>query len=103
MIDMAIMEERVQRGQNEPQQNIIIENRSKISISGVEDVDSFDERDMILQTNMGTLSVKGENLHINKFNIETGELVIDGDIDEVVYHNDGGYAKKGSLFSKMFG
>ncbi len=100
---MPLVEERTQKNQNEKVQNIIIENRAKISISGVNDVDSFDECDIILQTSMGTLSVKGENLHINKFNVETGELIIDGDIDEVVYHNDGSYGKKGSFFSKMFG
>ncbi len=100
---MAIMEERNIKNQNESTQNIIVENRRRISVSGVEDVDSFDERDMILQTNLGTLSIKGEGLHINKFNVETGELIIDGDIDELIYHNDGYYDKKSSLFSKIFG
>lgn len=102
---MAYMEERGLKGQSgETVHNVILENRQKASISGVEDVDSFDDREMIIQTNMGTVSLKGENLHINKFNIDTGELVIEGDIDEFVYHDDGGYGKKGGgLFSKMFG
>ncbi len=100
---MAIMEEKYAKNTGEAQQNIIIENRRRISVSGVDEVDSFDERDMILQTNMGTLSIKGDNLHINKFNIETGELIIDGDVDEVIYHDIGGYGKKGSFLSKMFG
>lgn len=98
---MAIMDEKYVKGENV--QNIIIENRRKISVSGVDEVESFDEQDMILQTNMGTLSIKGDNLHINKFNIETGELIIDGDVDEVMYHDVSGYSKKGSFFSKIFG
>lgn len=97
---MAVMDEKYAK---EEQQNIIIENRRRISVSGVDEVDSFDERDMILQTKLGTLSIKGDNLHINKFNVDTGELIIDGDVDEVIYHDIGGYSKKGSFLSKMFG
>ena len=100
---MAIMEQNIQKNQREDVQNIIIESRRRISVSGVEDVDSFDECDMILQTTMGTLSIKGEGLHINKFNVETGELIIDGDVDEVVYHDETGFGKKSSILSKLFG
>lgn len=66
-------------------QNVILENRKKASISGVSDVDSFDERTIVLFTNLGQLTVKGHNLHINRLNVETGEVVIDGDIDSFVY------------------
>lgn len=100
---MAIMEPSIQKTQREEAQNIIIEGRRKISVSGVCDVDSFDECDIVLQTNLGTLSIKGEGLHINKFNVETGELIIDGDVDEVVYHDETAFGKKSSLLSKLFG
>lgn len=99
---MAIMDERYTKNDG-AEQNVIIEGRRRISVSGVDEVDSFDERDMVLQTSMGVLSIKGADLHINKFNVETGELVIDGDVDEVVYRDGGEFGKKSSFFAKMFG
>lgn len=100
---MALIDERELKNRGENVHNIILENRRKASISGVEEVDSFDETEMIIQTNMGTVSLRGENLHINKFNVDTGELVIEGDVDELIYHDESGYGKKSGLFSKMFG
>ena len=80
--------------------NIIIESRKKISVSAVEDVDSFDEDSIILLTSLGTLIVKGANFHINKLNVDTGELVIEGDIDSCTF--DDKASAKGSFWSKMF-
>ena len=101
---MAIIEDKTTRANaSKPLHNIIVENREKISISGVEDVESFDEENIVLHTQMGVLSLKGTDLHINKFNVETGELVIEGEIDELIYSDSDGYGKKRGLFSKMFG
>lgn len=83
--------------------NLILENREKITISGVEDVDSFDDNSIIIQTQMGLLTLVGSDLHIVKFNVDTGELSIEGEIDEMVYSDEGRYTKKGGFFSKMFG
>ena len=82
--------------------NIIIENRNKISISGVEDVDCFDEDSIALITTGGTLIVKGNDFHINRLSVETGELIIEGNFDSCQF--DDGYRgkSKGSLFAKMF-
>lgn len=101
---MALIEDKTAKANaGRPLHNLIVENREKISISGVEDVESFDEENMLIHTEMGLLSLKGANLHINKFNVESGELVIEGDIDEIVYSDGDGYGKKGGFFSKMFG
>ena len=59
-------------------QNIILENREKLSISGVLDVLSFDDQIVILETQLGLLTVKGENLRINKLSLDTEEVIIDG-------------------------
>jgi sporulation protein YabP len=84
-------------------QNIIIENRKKASISGVRDVESFDDENMILYTELGVLTVQGENLHINKLNTENGELIIEGDIDSCIYSdNDSPRGKGLSFFGKIF-
>ncbi len=95
------MEERkIQKEQ--PRCNIIMENRSKLSVSGVEDIDTFDESNFIAITNMGALVVRGADLHINKLNVDTGELVVDGEIDSCVFNNS--YSGKGGsgFFAKLF-
>lgn len=81
--------------------NIILENRERLSVSGVEDVESFDEDSIILYSQLGVVMVKGANMRINKFNVDSGELVIEGDIDKIEY-SDAGPKQKGGLFSKMF-
>lgn len=81
--------------------NIILENRCKMSLSGVTDVDSFDEKTVALYTNMGELTIKGKNLHVNDLNVETGEMSVDGDIWSFVY---GDKDRRGSLsvIGKLF-
>lgn len=82
-------------------QNIILENRKKLSVSGVEDVDSFDEESVVLFTQAGMLTVRGASLHINKLSVETGDVIIDGDITSMAY-SDAEKVKKGSFFSGIF-
>lgn len=66
-------------------QNIVLENREKLSISGVLDVLSFDDQIVILETELGLLTVKGENLRINKLSLDTTEVVINGEIYNLGY------------------
>ena len=65
--------------------NVILENRKKLTLSGIADVDSFDEESITLFTDTGTLSVRGSSLHINKLSVETGEVMIEGEIDALLY------------------
>jgi len=81
--------------------NIIMENRKKVSISGVDDVDSFDDDAVTLYTQGGMLSVKGENLHINKLSLESGEVIVEGEIVSLLYTDDV-KEKHGSILSKLF-
>ena len=60
--------------------NLILEDRRALSVSGVADIDSFDEQSVILFTDLGELTVKGFNLHINKLNVDTGELTLEGEV-----------------------
>lgn len=62
-----------------------MENRRMISLSGVRDVDSFEETNVVIATEMGELTVKGDRLHISRFDQETGEMLIDGEICELIY------------------
>lgn len=94
------MENRIDN--KEKQCNIIIENRSKLSVSSVSDVESFDEENIILITSKGTLVVKGNDFHINKLNVETGEVIIEGDVESCEFDEKYGGKNKAGFWSKMF-
>ncbi|MFQ7075271.1 MAG: sporulation protein YabP [Clostridia bacterium] len=84
-------------------QNLILENREKLSISGVLDVLSFDDQVVIVETELGLLTVKGDNLRINKLSIDTSEVIVEGDISSLTYSDSKTLEKsKGSLISKIF-
>lgn len=80
--------------------NVVMEERKKLNISGVRDVDNFDEEAISVFTEMGELTVKGHDLHINKLSVETGELLIEGSIYAMVYTDD--EPKKEGFFNKVF-
>ena len=83
-------------------QNLILENRGKLSISGVNDVLSFDDQVVMVETELGLLTVKGENIRINKLSIDTSEVIIEGDISYRAYSDKELEKTKGSLISKIF-
>ncbi len=83
-------------------QNIILENREKLSISGVLDVLSFDDQIVILETELGLLTVKGDNLRINKLSLDTADVIIDGEIYNLGYSEKDTNQKSGGLFNKIF-
>ena len=66
-------------------QNLILENREKLSISGVIDVLSFDDQVVMIETELGLLTVKGEELRINKLSIDTSEVIVEGNISHLSY------------------
>ena len=83
-------------------QNIILENRGKLIISGVNDVLSFDDQVVMLETELGLLTVKGENIRINKLSIDTSEVIIEGEISYLAYSDKEIEKNKGNLISKIF-
>ena len=83
--------------------NIILENRQNLRISGVADVDAFDEEKITVITEEDALLVEGANLHIQKLNIEDGELAIEGEIYSISYSDRSyGGKHKGGLLGRMF-
>ncbi len=66
-------------------QNLILENRKNLSISGITDVDSFDEKAICLYTQLGELTIQGKELHIDSMSVETGDMSITGDIWSIIY------------------
>lgn len=81
-------------------QNVIMENRKRLNISGVKDTTSFDDETVLLETILGRMTIKGENLHIESFNAQTGDLVVNGIIHAVVYMSDA--KSSGGFLSRVF-
>lgn len=80
--------------------NLVLEDRRLLTVSGVSDVDSFDEETVAVFTELGELTVRGTNLHINSLSIDRGELSVEGDIRSVAYTDD--EPKSGGFFGKVF-
>lgn len=80
--------------------SILMENRERVTITGVEDVDSFDESAILLLTGLGYITLHGIDLHINKLNLEEGQLIVEGEIVGLEYNEGGGYQNKGEGFIK---
>ena len=83
-------------------QNLILENREKLSVSGVMDVESFNDECVIVDTELGVLIVRGEDLHISKLNLDNSELNIEGDILSCEYSDHESSKSKGGFFGRMF-
>ncbi len=84
-----------------PLHNVIMEGRKSLTISGVTDVDSFDERCIALYTQLGELVIKGRELHINSMSVETGDMTIDGDIWALNY-GDKDKKNSATFLGKLF-
>ena len=80
---------------------LTLEGREKLTVSGVEDVERFDESCIVMSTCAGTLVVTGEGLHIGKLSLDGGELHVDGRIDALTYE-DAPEERGGSFFSRLF-
>ena len=83
-------------------QNLILESREKLNISGALDVLSFDDQIVIVETHLGLLTVKGDDLRINKLNIDSEEVVVEGNIGSLSYSDKGIDKKENSFFGKIF-
>jgi len=82
-------------------QNIILEDRHSLTVSGVSDVDSFDEQSIVIFTSLGELCVRGSDLHINRLSLEIGEILVEGEINSLVY-SERESKQQGGFFSRVF-
>ncbi len=83
-------------------QNLVLENRGKLSVSGVNDVLSFDDQVVMVDTELGLLTVKGENIRINKLSLDTAEVIIEGEISSLAYSQNKQEKNAGTILSKIF-
>ncbi len=83
--------------------NISITSRKNINISGVKKIDNFDENEFLLETNMGYMQIKGNNLEIIKLDTYQGDVSIKGKIDSLSYLESAKKQEtKESIIAKLF-
>lgn len=76
--------------------------RSRLNMTGVIDVFAFDEKVIELETVDGYLDVEGDDLHIVKMNLDSGELIVEGRVTGLAYQEQSGPSKKNSLIARLF-
>ena len=81
---------------------VVIDGRRKLTVSSVDDIESFDEEKVVILCSMGTMTVTGADFRINKLNVDDGQLIIEGEIDEVQYSDRASEDKGGGFFGKLF-
>ena len=91
-------EERHPRG--DAPHHLILEDRASLSVSGVEEVESFDENEIVMTTSQGTLVVRGEELHIEKLSLDGGDLKVEGTVESLTYEED--RRSQGGLLARLF-
>lgn len=82
--------------------NLLLENRKKLTLSGVMEVMSFDEEKIELTTKLGNLIIKGEDLKMNKLDVQNGDVIIAGSISSMIYNGKNAKKNSESLISKLF-
>ena len=79
-----------------------LDGRESLTVSGVEDVERFDENTIVLSTSRGAMVVAGENLHIEKLSLDGGDLKVEGRVNALLYEADRG-SRSGGLLSRLLG
>jgi len=93
------MEEKIKQRRSH---RLNMEDRKRLEMTGISDVISFDLNKILLETDYGVVTVKGDNLHVNRLSVEKGELDIDGSIQSLEYSEVFSFGKKGeSFFSRL--
>lgn len=78
---------------------LTLEDRQRLTVSGVEEVESFDESGISMVTGQGTLVVRGSGLHIEQLSVDGGQLQVEGQVDSLTYEDMGG--RSGGFFSRL--
>lgn len=86
----------------EGKSSLNLESRKRLTLSGVVEVVSFNEEQIILNTSLGTLNIKGEGLKMNKLDVQNGDVIINGMVNSCVYVNKENKKEKEKLLSKLF-
>jgi sporulation protein YabP len=85
-----------------PDHDVIMRGRKNLEITGVKQVESFDNEEFLLETVMGFLAIKGQNLQMKNLDVDKGIVSIKGRIFELIYLDDQHGEKAKGFFSKLF-
>ncbi|MWV47568.1 sporulation protein YabP [Paenibacillus sp. HJL G12] len=77
-------------------------NRKQLNLTGVHNVESFDSEEFLLHTELGHLTIKGQNLHIKNLSLEEGLLSIEGLVHSLIYLDPGSNGKNKGMLGKLF-
>ena len=80
--------------------SLVVEDRKRLSVSGVTDVESFDEETVALATELGELLIHGYDLHINRIDVESGDLSLEGEIVSLTYTDNQPHSN--GFFGRLF-
>ena len=80
--------------------NLILEERGSLTVTGVEDIDSFDDQTVVIYSGLGKLTVRGNQLHIERIDLQAGELELQGQVDALTYADQP--AVRGGFFARIF-
>ncbi len=86
----------------EVRHNVTLDNREHAVFTGVKDVESFNEEQVVLITATGALILSGHSLHISKLNLDDGQLIVDGFIYAMEYDDSDAKTQKRGVFSRLF-
>lgn len=93
----------MEEAKNTSVHKLIMHNRSDAILTGILDVISFDETEVLMETTQGTLAIKGKELHVKRLTLEKGEVELDGTMDSFVYTHSGAHGRKGeSVIKRLF-
>ena len=84
----------------EQPQKLALEDRSRLTMDGVRDVESFDENMIVLHTVRGTLVVRGQSLHLQMLSLDGGQVAVDGKMDSLIFEDE---KRSGGFFSRFLG
>lgn len=84
-----------------PEQKLVLNNRKSLTLTGVENVDSFSDTEIVLLTNLDKLTIKGQRLNISRLDVDLGEFSMDGYVNSIVYSKASPRGNKG-FFERIF-
>lgn len=86
--------------ENAAQHILTLTDRSELSVTGIKDVDAFNDQEIVVVCDTGELLIKGEGLHIGELSVDTGILTVSGKISSLSYNEK---ISRASVLKRLFG
>ncbi|MBQ7311966.1 MAG: hypothetical protein IJW81_00095 [Clostridia bacterium] len=83
-------------------QDICLFSRGRMELTGIEEVESFTDEQITVESSLGMIAIEGKNLKIESFRTECGSLIVNGEFDSLYYYGKQENGEKRGIFSKLF-